>query len=135
MSLLSAFTTNLVQFFEELSDTVPEEKSIKMATEAIKGAKKINPKLLLDLFYEHIYKELKVPILERNLEAINTYGRIKIQGQFNEIMPAIAIFDKHWPSLSTGTQDAIWKYMKVLVVLCERLKEPSAGGTINGSAM
>jgi hypothetical protein len=136
MSLLSAFTTNLVQFFEELSDTVPEEKSIKMATEAVKGAKKINPKLLLDLFYEHIYKDLKVPILERNLDAINTYGRIKIQGQFNEIMPAIAIFDKHWPSLSTGTQDAIWKYMKVLVVLCERLKEPSAGGgAINGGAM
>jgi hypothetical protein len=66
-----------------------------MATEAIKGAKKINPKLLLDLFYEHIYRDLKIPILERNLEAINTYGRVKIQGQFNEIMPAIAIFDKN----------------------------------------
>jgi len=133
MSLLSAFTTNLVQFFEELSDTVPEEKSIKMATEAIKGAKKINPRLILDLFYEHIYKDLKVHILERNLDAINTYGRIKIQGQFNEIMPAIAIFDKHWHSLSTGTQDAIWRYMKVLCVLCERIREPVAGGAINSA--
>jgi hypothetical protein len=133
MSLLSAFTTNLVQFFEEMSEAVPEEKSIKMATEAIKGAKKINPRLILDLFYEHIYKDLKVHILERNLDAINTYGRIKIQGQFNEIMPAIAIFDKHWASLSTGTQDAIWKYMKVLCVLCERITQPTAGGAINSA--
>jgi len=133
MSLLSAFTTNLVQFFEEMSEAVPEEKSIKMATEAIKGAKKINPRLILDLFYEHIYKDLKVHILERNLEAINVYGRVKIQGQFNEIMPAIAIFDKHWASLSTGTQDAIWKYMKVLCVLCERITQPTAGGAINSA--
>ena len=135
MSVLGAFTNQMVAFFESLAETIPEEKSIQMAAEAIRGAKKINPKLILDLFYEHIYKDLKIPILERNLEAINTYGRVKIQGQFNEIVPAIAIFDKHWPSLSSGTQDAIWKYMKVLVVLCERLKEPSAGGgAINSSS-
>ena len=133
MSLLSAFTTQLVQFFDELAETVPEEKSIKMAAEAVKGAKKINPKLLLDLFYEHIYRDLKIPIYERDLKTFNEIGRMKIMGQFNEIMPAIAIFDKHWPSLSSGTQDAIWKYMKVLCVLCERIKEPSTtGGAING---
>jgi len=133
MSLLSAFTTQLVQFFDELAETVPEEKSIKMAAEAVKGAKKINPKLLLDLFYEHIYRDLKIPIYERDLKTFNEIGRMKIMGQFNEIMPAIAIFDKHWPSLSAGTQDAIWKYMKVLCVLCERIKEPSTpGGAING---
>ena len=133
MSLLSAFTTQLVQFFDELAETVPEEKSIKMAAEAVKGAKKINPKLLLDLFYEHIYRDLKIPIYERDLKTFNEIGRMKIMGQFNEIMPAITIFDKHWPSLSSGTQDAIWKYMKVLCVLCERIKEPSTpGGAING---
>jgi hypothetical protein len=123
MSLLSAFTNQIVQFFEELSETVPEEKSIKMATEAIKGAKKINPRLILDLFYEHIYKDLKQHILDRNVEYMITYGKQKIMGQFNEIMPAITIFDTHWTTLSPATQDAIWKYLKVLVVLCERIKE------------
>ena len=78
--------------------------------------------------------KLNVAIDIRNVDMINAYGRTKIQNQFNEIMPAITIFDKHWPSLSTGSQDAIWKYMKVLVVLCERLKEPSAGGGAINSA-
>jgi len=122
MSVLGAFTNQMVQFFDSLSETIPEEKSIKMAAEAIKGAKKINPALILDLFYEHIYKELHVAIDIRNVDMINAYGRQKIQNQFNEIMPAITIFDKHWPTLSATTQDAIWKYLKVLCVLCERLK-------------
>jgi len=125
MSLLSAFTNQIVQFFEELGETIPEEKSIKMATEAIKGAKKINPRLILDLFYEHIYTDLKQHILDRNLGEMVLYGRQKIAGQFNEIMPAITIFDTHWPTLSVTTQDAIWKYLKVLCVLCERIKAES----------
>ena len=122
MSVLGAFTNQMVAFFEALSDTIPEEKSIQMATEAIKGAKKINPKLIVDLFYDHIYKDLHLAIDAKDVNAINLYGRAKIQGQFNEIMPAIMIFDKHWPTLSANTQDAIWKYLKVLCVLCERIK-------------
>ena len=129
MSLLGAFTNQMVQFFEDLGETIPEEKSIRGAAEAIKGAKKINPALILDLFYEHIYKDLHVAIDLKNVDMINAYGRVKIQTQFNEIMPAIMIFDRHWPSLSTGSQEAIWKYLKVLCVLCERLKgiSPTAG--------
>ena len=121
MSLLSAFTTQIVQFFEELAVTIPEEKDIKMALEAIKGAKKINPRLILELFHEHIYKDLKLAILDTNKQEIINYGRKKIEGQFNEILPAITIFDKHWDTLTPSTQDAIWKYLKVLCILCERI--------------
>jgi hypothetical protein len=122
MSLLTAFTTQAVNFFENLAETIPEEKSIRGAAEAIKGAKKINPALILDLFYEHIYKDLHLAIDLKNVDMINLYGRAKIQNQFNEIMPAIMIFDKHWTTLSPTSQEAIWKYLKVLCILCERIK-------------
>ena len=122
MSMLSAFSNQIVKFFEELSDVIPEEKDIKMATEAIKGAKKINPRLILDLFYEHIYVDLNDAINARDQPFIVEYGRKKIANQFNEIMPAITIFDRHWTSLSVSTQDAIWKYLKVLCILCEKVK-------------
>ena len=120
--MLSAFSNQIVKFFEELSEVIPEEKDIKMATEAIKGAKKINPRLILDLFYEHIYVDLNDAITARDQPFIVEYGRKKIATQFNEIMPAITIFDRHWTSLSVSTQDAIWKYLKVLCVLCEKVK-------------
>ena len=71
MSALSAFTTQLVSFFGELCNTFPEEKDIKMATEAIVGAKKINPRLLFDLFIEHVYKDLGFAILNRDMAYIN----------------------------------------------------------------
>jgi GTP1/Obg family GTP-binding protein len=121
MSALQAFCQQLVNFFEELTQTVPEEKDIKMALEAIRGARKINPRLVLDLFYDHIYP-LHEAIYRRDLEGIQQYARVKIASQFNEIMPALSIFDKHWVTLSPGSQDAIWKYLKVLCILCARAR-------------
>ena len=56
---MGAFNTQLIRFFEQLSETYPEERDIKLSLEAIRGAKMINPKLILDLFYEHVYKDLK----------------------------------------------------------------------------
>ena len=125
MSYLSAFTTQLIQFFENLQETIPEEKDIRMATEALKGAKKINPRLIYELFYEHIYKDLHEIIDRRDVAFIVQYGRNKVVTQFNEIMPAISIFDKHWSSLSPASQEAIWKYLKVLCILCEKIRNES----------
>lgn len=122
MSSLTAFTTNLVNFFDELEETFPEEKEIKMACEAIRGAKKINPRLLLDLFYEHVYSEFATAIQNEDINAIIIGGRKKIQYQFNEIMPAITLFDKHWATMSEVNQTAILKYLKVLCALCKTCK-------------
>jgi hypothetical protein len=120
MSALSAFTTQLVNFFDELCNTFPEEKDIKMATEAIKGAKKINPRLLLDLFTEHVYTELAPAIAKRDVMYIRHAAQQKIQTQFNEMISALAIFDKHWDSMGTNNQEVIWQYMTVLCRLAEK---------------
>lgn len=129
MSFLSAFTTQVVNFFEELTQTIPEEKDVKMALEAVKGAKKINPRLIYNLFYEHLYVPLKGFIEKRDVASIVAYGKAKINSQYNEIMPAITIFDKHWVTLSVSTQEAIWQYLKVLCVLCEKISEQTASTT------
>jgi len=126
MSFLSAFTTQVVNFFEELTQTIPEEKDVKMALEAVKGAKKINPRLIYNLFYEHMYVPLKGFSEKRDVAALVAYGKIKATQQYNEIMPAITIFDKHWTTLSVSTQEAIWQYLKVLCILCEKISEQTA---------
>jgi hypothetical protein len=122
MSTLSAFGTQLVRFFEELVETFPEEKDIRMASEAINGARKINPRLILDLFYEHFYVDFHRAVAEKDVATLVAVGRQKIATKFNEIMPAIAIFDKHWGSLTEPNRDAIWKYLTVLCVLCEKAR-------------
>lgn len=121
-SPLSAFCNQLVRFFEELTDTFPEERDIRVALEAIQGAKRINPVLVRDMFFEHVVRDLKDAIAQENVEAIIAYANKKIATQFNEILPALAIFNKHWSTLDKSNQDAIWKYLKVLIVLCEKTR-------------
>jgi hypothetical protein len=122
MSALTAFNTQLLNFFEELCNTFPEEKDIKMATEAIKGAKKINPRLILDLFTEHVYNDLGAAVAKRDVMHIRQVAQQKISTQFNEMISALAIFDKHWDSMGSKNQEVIWQYLKVLCILCEKAR-------------
>jgi hypothetical protein len=122
MSSLTAFTTQLVNFFEELCNTFPEERDIKMATEAIKGAKKINPRLILDLFTEHVYNDLAPAVAKRDVIHIRQVAQQKIATQFNEMISALAIFDKHWDSMGSQNQETIWQYLKVLCILSEKAR-------------
>jgi hypothetical protein len=120
MSALSAFTTQLVHFFDELCTTFPEERDIKMATEAIRGAKKINPRLLLDLYYEHVYRDASAAIYQRDFELVRQYAQRKVEHQFNDMTCALALFDKHWETMGDNNREVIWKYLKVLCLLCEK---------------
>ena len=120
MSVLNAFTTQMVHFFDELCNTFPEEKDLKMATEGIKGAKKINPRLILDLFVEHVYKGCSTAIYERNMQVIRRHMQDTVTTQFKDMLAALSIFDKHWDTMGTKNQDAIWQYLKVLCLLSEK---------------
>jgi hypothetical protein len=122
MSTLSAFVNQLIRFFQDLSETFPEEKDIKMALEAVEGAKKINPRLILDLFYENVYLDLHEAIGNEDVETIIAVAKRKISTQFNEILPALSIFQKHWPTLDDTNRSAILKYMKVLIILCAKAR-------------
>ncbi len=118
---LGIFNNKLIAFFEDLQATFPEERDIKLALEAIQGAKKINPKLILDLFRENVSKHLRDDILNENEDKVIAYAKVVISAQFNEMSPALLIFDKHWPHMSEGNRDAIWKHLKVLVLLSEKI--------------
>lgn len=122
MSALSAFCNQLVRFFEELIETFPEERDIKLALDTIQGARKINPRLILDMFHEHVGRDLRDAIQAENEQMVIQYAKAKIATQFNEILPALAIFDKHWGSMSDANQKAIWKYLKVLIALSDKAR-------------
>jgi hypothetical protein len=122
MSVLAAFCNQLIRFFEELQSTYTEEKSISMALEAIKAAKKSNPKLVLDMFHEYIYKPTNDLIMTRNDTEIIVFARKIMSSQFNELMPALMIFDKYWPAMSQTNRDVIWQYLEVLCKLCEKAR-------------
>jgi GTP1/Obg family GTP-binding protein len=122
MSLLSAFNNQLIRFFEELIDSYPEERELKLGLETIQGAKKINPKLILDMFYEHVYKDAHDFIEKEDENSLRTFAHAKVSSEFNEMSSALLIFDKYWLSMSENNRVAIWKYLKVLCALCMKAK-------------
>ena len=120
MTALGAFNTQLLRFFKELSETYPEERDIRLATESIEGAKKINPKMILDLFKDYVYDDLHEPIQREDEEYVVEFAKKKISSKFNEMSPALIIFDKHWNTMTEQNQKAIWNYLKVLCILCKK---------------
>lgn len=122
MSVLGAFCNQLVRFFEELEGSYPEEKSISMALEAIRAGKKANPRLVLDMFHDYIYKPCNDLIVNHRDEDLKNYANQVLSTQFNELMPALMIFDKYWPTMTDANRDAVWKYLEVLCKLCEATK-------------
>jgi hypothetical protein len=129
MTTLGAFNNQLLRFFEELVESYPEEKEIRYGLEALQGAKKINPKLILDLFYEHVYLPAHEAIEADDDNAVIAYAKSKIQNQFNEMSSALVIFDRHWDTMTDNNRSAIWKYLKVLCVLCAKAKGLSVKST------
>ena len=122
MSVLAAFCNQMIRFFEELEASFPEEKSITMGLEAIRAAKRANPKLILDMYYEYIYKLANDFIMTRNDTEIIKLARQVMSTQFNELMPALMIFDKYWPGMTQSNRDVIWQYLEVLCKLCEKAR-------------
>ena len=94
-----------------------------MALEAIKAAKKSNPKLIVDMFHEYIYKPANDLIATRNDTELINLAKKTMATRFNELMPALMIFDKYWPTMSQTNRDVIWQYLEVLCKLCEKVRE------------
>lgn len=121
-STLGLFNDKLIAFFEDLYATYPEERDIKGAIEALQGAKKINPRLILDMFIEHVRNPLREDILSENDTNVIDYAKKIISTSYNEMLSALMIFDKHWPDMSDANRKAIWNYLKVLVILSEKVR-------------
>ena len=122
MSALGSFNAQLLRFFKELNETFPEERDIQLAVEAIEATKKINPKMILDLFWENVYVDLNEAIKREDDEFVISNAKSKIINKYNEISPALLIFEKHWPTMTDANHAAIWNYLKVLCILAEKAR-------------
>jgi hypothetical protein len=78
--------------------------------------------MIVDLFHEYVYVPLADPIKREDEDFIIPYANKMIAEQFNEMSIALLIFNKYWPEMTTANRKAIWAYLKILVVFCEKAK-------------
>jgi hypothetical protein len=121
MTALNAFCNQLIAFFEDLSETYPEEKDIATAAQALKLVKQANPRLMYNVFMKNIYTEFSRHILEEDDEYIIGRAKDILSAKHSHIKYAFLIFDKHWSTMSETNKQYVWKYTKSLVLLAERV--------------
>ena len=122
---LGVFCDQLIAFFEDLTETYPEERDIATATSALKLLRRSNPRMIHTCFMSAVHREFARHILDENEEYILRRAHEILNSQYAEINYAFWIFDKHWSGMSEVNKSVIWKYMKSLILLAERVP-PSA---------
>lgn len=120
MSALGAFCNQLVAFFEDLTETYPEERDIQVATQALRLLKQANPRLMHTVFMENVHAKYAKHILAEDEEYIIAHAREVMNSQYAEINYAFWIFDKHWSTMTETNKQHVWKYVKSLILLAER---------------
>jgi len=118
---LAAFNNKLLEFVEDLSETYPEEKDIKVALDALKMLKKANPKLIHSGFMDYIYPEFHTPVKTEDENALIAKAKTVLNSEYKDYAFAYIIFDRHWSTMSETNKKAIWAWCKVIVVLAERV--------------
>jgi adenylate cyclase class IV len=121
MSELRAFCNQLIAFFEDLTETYPEEKDIATATQALRLLKQANPRMIYNVFMDNVYHEFSQRILDEDEEYILIRAKEILESKHTHMTYAFWIFDKHWSTMSETNKQAVWKYIKSLILLAGRV--------------
>ena len=78
---------------------------------------------MLDVFHDKIYKPANDLIINKKDTEIRILAKTILAKQYNEMMPALMVFDKYWPTMTNESKEAVWQYLLVLCKLCEKVKE------------
>jgi hypothetical protein len=130
MSYLKIFNTKLQEFVNQLSKMYPEDKHLKKAKVGIRLANTIDEKLIVSHFKTHVLPH-KVKILNRDINGIievahEEVNKIddKLKEQVNMKSDVISeIFsetEERYRDMSETSRDAMWNYMKILILLSEK---------------
>jgi hypothetical protein len=119
---LRVFCDQLIAFFEDISETYPEEKDLKTAVPALKLLAKANPRMIHTVFKDVVYTEFSQHILDENEEYVLKRSKEIMETKFSDVAYAFLIFDRHWSTMTETNKQHIWKYMKTLILLCDRVK-------------
>lgn len=105
MASVQAFTSVLDEFLNELKETFPKEKKIKVYYNSFTTMKKTNGRKVLELFMEAATPKAQM-ITSKNEELFSD----------DTLFPDIEL-SKLWKSIDTETKDTIWQYLNTLYVL------------------
>ena len=130
MSLLTQFNNQLSDLIKDLIYLYPGNKRFVVFNQKLLILRQANPRLIIEKFIEFIYpfkKEIlseddkyftkksnddNIKDIYNNQESLNDQNYIPIEYALN--------LKDLWLDMSQENKDSVWKYFKVLIILCEK---------------
>jgi len=111
------FNKIIIGFLEELMKILPEEKNIKVFKSQLSTVEFLDEKKIIKSFIQYGYP-YKKQILEKDESFFLKEGNVKIEGDY---MSEALQLKRLWQTkLSDDNKEVVWKYFKVLVLICEK---------------
>lgn len=123
MSVETIFTTQLLNLMNTLNNRFPDDKDISLGITGIEQLKSVNQKKVVDMFVLYCYK-FRTEVMSKNDSFFLDRDFISEDlGKDSESSSGTQIMNnlkRHWGELDTAERDAIWKYLQVLMTLCDK---------------
>ncbi len=111
------FNKIIIGFLDELMKILPEEKNIKVFKSQLSTVEFLDEKKIIKSFIQYGYP-YKKQILEKDSSFFLKEGNVKIEGDY---MSEALQLKRLWQTkLSDDNKEVVWKYFKVLVLICEK---------------
>ena len=124
--LMNAFNTQLFEFFDDIECIFTEDSSVKKAKNALLIIKKMNPSLIIKIWYVYIYSKYKTEIENNNIEFFidNDYKNdLENMNKSDDIVKNIDKIREPIKNMSKENQEKSFKYIKNLCILSKLYTE------------
>lgn len=124
--LMNAFNTQLFEFFDDIECIFTEDTSVKRAKNALLIIKKINPSLIIKIWYVYIYSKYKTEIDNNNIEFFidkDYKNDLENMNKSDDIIKNIDKIREPIKNMSKENQEKSFKYIKNLCILSKLYTE------------
>lgn len=114
---LQAFNNHFEEFTDDVVRVFPEDKEIATASNALKKMRKVNPKLIINVFIEYIQKPYGSQIMDNNIKFF--LEKDYSDNLSNEILSKVNSIKEPIANMSSEEQNKVIKYLQNLCKLCD----------------
>ena len=119
MSQLTAFNSQLINFIQYLETKFPDNVQIKSYGTSIELLKKVNPRKLVEGFYEFVYPYKKEIMDSNESFFMNKDYTEDVGGDSDSMLEAIQL-KEIWNTASDDVHSQIFRYFQLLCLLTEK---------------
>lgn len=111
------FNKTIFEFFRNISQVYPDMPILKELKGKLRVALMTNESLAINNFYDHVTLKYKHQILKQDEEFFLSFD---LSGT---VLEDLNCLKDVWKQASPATKTAIWKYVKILLVLSQKYKQ------------